>query len=246
MIKQILTVITLVIIFGCSDTSDCLSPSGKLVTTSKNLANFSKIIVHEGVQLELKQGIDNSIKITYGNNLIDNISTSISNGVLKLENSTCNVLRNNEPAQIVVTVTDITEIRNASQFPVSSKEILKFNAITLFSEDYYVATTNVGDFNLNIDTEALNIVSNNVSNFKIKGKTNHLFIGFYAGNGKFNGEFLKAQHVEVFHRGNNTMIVHPIEKLTGEIRGVGDLISVSKPNIIDVAEFYTGKLIFRP
>jgi len=233
-------------ILGCSDgTSDCLSSSGKEVNKSVNILNFSKIIVHEGIQLELKQGIENSLQITYGEHLVDNISTSIKNGVLSIKNSTCNILRNTKPAKILLTAVDITEIRNASQFAVSSKEVLKFNSISLFSEDFLLPSVNVGDFDLNLENNDLNIISNNISNFTIKGKTNNLFVGFYAGEGKFNGELLIAQNINVFHRGINSMVVNPIQKLTGEIRGVGNLISVNRPDVIEVRTYYNGKLLFK-
>lgn len=84
-----------------------------------------------------------------------------------------------------------------------------------------------------------------MSNFTITGNTENLFIGFYAGVGKFNGENLMAQNVNLFHRGINEIIVSPTQQLTGEIRSSGNVISVNKPPIIKVKEFYSGKLIFK-
>jgi hypothetical protein len=117
--------------------------------------------------------------------------------------------------------------------------------LTLTSENYNEDYVNVGDFSLLIDNQDLNIISNNVSNFTITGKTNNLFAGFYAGVGKFNGENLMAQNVNLFHRGINEIIVSPTQQLTGEIRSSGNVISVNKPPIIKVKEFYSGKLIFK-
>ncbi|HBS12281.1 MAG TPA: DUF2807 domain-containing protein, partial [Flavobacteriaceae bacterium] len=68
-------------------------------------------------------------------------------------------------------------IRNSSQFLVFSKEIIRFNSLTLTSENYNEDYVNVGDFSLLIDNQDLNIISNNVSNFTITGKTNNLFAG---------------------------------------------------------------------
>ena len=41
------------------------------------------------------------------------------------------------------------------------------------------------------------------------------------------------------------MIVHPLNSITGEIRGLGDIIAVNEPPIVDVEEFFTGTLIFQ-
>ena len=40
------------------------------------------------------------------------------------------------------------------------------------------------------------------------------------------------------------MIINPIESLRGSIRGTGDVISVNRPPIVEVEEYYTGQLLF--
>ncbi len=246
MTKTILYITILLLLFGCTDnTSDCLSAAGNTTTKTIVLTDFSNVIFYEGIELEIKQGSENSLQIYYGKNLIDNVSTTIENGLLSIHNSYCNLIRDVEPAKIVLTAIDISEIRNASQFSVFSNEIIRFNSLTLISENHNDNYVNVGDFNLLIENQNLNIISNNVSNFKITGSTENLFVGFYAGEGKFKGENLIAQNVDIFHRGINELIVHPTQQITGEIRSTGNVISVNKPPIIEVKEFYTGTLIFR-
>jgi hypothetical protein len=78
----------------------------------------------------------------------------------------------------------------------------------------------------------------------ISGFVNNLFIGFYSGDARFEGANLVAQNIDIFQRSSNDMIVNPQQSLTGEIRGTGDVISLNRPPIIDIEEFYTGKLIF--
>ena len=41
------------------------------------------------------------------------------------------------------------------------------------------------------------------------------------------------------------MKVFPLNKVSGEIRGTGDVILVNRPDIIEVEEFFTGKLIIQ-
>ena len=98
---------------------------------------------------------------------------------------------------------------------------------------------------MRVENQDLNIISNNVSNFILTGTTNNLFINFASGQGKFEGENLIAQNIGIFHRGTNKMIVNPIQQITGEIRSSGNVISVNRPPLVDVDEFYTGKLIFK-
>ena len=174
------------------------------------------------------------------------ITTSIINDQLIINNSSgCNLARDYKPAKIILTAVNLSEIRNASQFKVFSNEIINFNTLTLISEDFLVNVVNVGDFDLSIENESLNIISNNVSNFNIVGTTNKLFINFASGHGKFEGNNLIAQNIHVFHRGGNEMIIHPIEQITGEIRSSGNVVALNRPPLVDVEEFYSGKLIFK-
>ena len=69
-------------------------------------------------------------------------------------------------------------------------------------------------------------------------------MGFFAGSGRFEGADLIAQNIEVNHRGSNDMVVNPIQSLTGELRGTGNVIAVNQPPIVDVEETYIGELIF--
>jgi hypothetical protein len=40
------------------------------------------------------------------------------------------------------------------------------------------------------------------------------------------------------------MEVNPQQSLTGEIRGIGDVISTQTPVVVDIEQFYTGQLLF--
>ena len=108
-----------------------------------------------------------------------------------------------------------------------------YNNLKLFSENFIAPESfTVGDFRLEINSDKLDIVSNNLSTYYISGVVENLFVGFYAGLGRFEGRHLVSQHVNIFHRGSNDMIVNPIQSITGELRGVGDVIAVNQPPII--------------
>jgi hypothetical protein len=102
----------------------------------------------------------------------------------------------------------------------------------------------LGDFDLEVNNQSLSIISNNLSQFFISGHTETLFVGFYSGTTAFFGDHLIAQNVTVSHRSSHDIRVHPIQSLSGELRGVGNLISVHTPPIVDITQLYTGSLIF--
>lgn len=245
--KKLIYILTLVLVFSCNseDANDCFQTSGSIIQQEIIVDAFTKILVNRDVELIVKEGVEYEVIIETGKNLLNDVEALIVDDELQLtDHNTCNYFRDYGITKIYVTAPNITEIRSSTQYDVSSNGILKFNSLTLISEDFNVpGSFTVGDFRLAVNLTTLRIVTNNISSFYITGQTENLNIGFFAGAGRFEGENLIAQNVNVFHRGSNDMIVNPQQSLTGELRSTGDLISVNHPPIVDVEQFYTGQLI---
>ena len=233
---------------ACSieDPSACFEQSGDESTKTITLENFSRVIVREGIVLEVQQGSENTVTITHGKNFLDNITAEIIGDRLNIDNTNeCKFFNGYRPAKVVLTATDIVEIRNASQYTISSTDTLRFNSLTLISEDFNEKEVNVGDFDIQINNQDMTIITNDVSNFLVAGKTENFNVTFASGQGKLVADKLEAQRIYLFHRGTNDLLVHPLQEITGEIRGTGNIISTNRPPSISVEEFYTGRLIFR-
>lgn len=246
--KKIIYLLIVTLIFACNseDANDCFQTEGKIVQQEVVINSFEKILVNRDVELILKEGAEYKVIIETGENLLNDVLVEVVNNELQLTDyNSCNYVRDYGITKIYVTAPNIKEIRNSSQYEVSSMGVLTFPELKLISEDFNVpGNFTMGDFTLQIDSDKLSIVSNNISSFYINGTVNTLFVGFYSGAGRFEGDNLIAQNVEVFHRGSNDMIVNPQVSLTGELRGTGNLISVNQPPTVNVEELYVGELIF--
>ena len=161
-------------------------------------------------------------------------------------NNSCNFVRDYRITKIYVSAPNITEIRTATQYDISSDGILTYPALTLISEDFnFEGAITIGDFRLVIDNITFRLVFNNLSNCYVSGATQSLNINYVAGNSRFEGKDLIADNVFVFHRGSNDILVSPQVSLTGKLTGTGDVISFSRPATVEVEELYQGRLIFR-
>ena len=241
--------IFLIIFCACDkeDTSNCFQTEGELIMQEYIVTDFQKILVNRDVELIISQGDDYRVIVETGSNLLNDIEVDVVDEELQLtNNNTCNFVRNYGVTKVYVTTPILTEIRSSTQFDISSEGILNFNNLKLISQDYdFPDSFSVGDFKLNVNSSTLRVISNNISSFYIEGITDDLFVGFYSGNGRFEGQGLVANHINIFHRGSNDMVVHPIESLSGELRGTGDLIVVNQPTLVSVEQFYTGQLILQ-
>ena len=236
-------------IFACDseNASDCFQTEGTIIQQEVTVSIFERILVNRDVELILKEGIDYQVIIETGENLMNDVDVVVIDDELQLsDNNTCNYVRDYGITKIYVTAPNITEIRNSSQYEISSDGVLNFDEIKLISEDFNApGSFTVGDFRLQINSDKLSIVSNNISSFYLSGQVNNLFVGFYSGAGIFHGEELISQSVDVYHRGSNDMYVNPQESLSGELRGTGDLISLNNPTTVEVEQYYIGQLLFQ-
>ena len=225
---------------------DCLQTAGHVTQKTVEVEAFENILVNRDVELILKDGTETKVVIETGENLIDDVEVRVIDNTLELsDHNTCNFVRDFGLTKVYVTAPNIKEIRNSSQFTVSSDGVISYASLRLISEDFTESDAfAVGDFRLQVEVETLKISSNSISSYYISGQANNLEVSFFAGEGRFEGAELIAETVDVFHRGSNDMIVNPQQLLTGEMVGTGNVISVHTPPTVDVDVLYTGDLIF--
>lgn len=246
--KKFLYIFVFLFLVSCDTESgwDCIQTAGNTIQRTIEVEPFDKILVNRDVELILKEGAEFEVLVETGENLIGDVEVNVVNNRLELsDNNTCNYVRDYGITKVYVTAPNITEIRNSSQFEISSDGVLNYPELRLLSEDFIESGSfTVGDFRLEVNTNQLRVTANSISTYYISGQTNNLYVGFFAGEGRFEGANLIAQNVTVYHRGSNDMIVNPQQSLSGEMVGTGDLISVVTPPNVDVEVLYTGDLIF--
>ena len=249
MIKKILPAfLLLMVVLGCDSDKglNCFQTAGDIIQQEFTVDDFTKITVEERVQLILKQG-QQKIIIETGENLMNDIDVSVKDGVLTVfNNNGCNLVRDYNITKAIITSPNITEIRNASGYEVQSDGVLAYPALSLISEDldeedFYHKD---GDFRLELDVQELQIMGNGLSNYYLSGHATSADIEILEGDARFEGRDLLIDDLYIYHRGTNQVIVNPQLSLRGQILSTGDLIAVSHPEIVEVEELYTGKLIF--
>jgi hypothetical protein len=247
--KKLIYSVFTILLLSCNgdNVPDCFQNAGKIIQQEVVVETFDKITVFERIELIVTDEPTQKVTIETGEYLLNDINIKVEDGrLLLVNNNACNLTRNYGITKVYVSSPNLTEIRNSSGLTLSSNGILNYNSLRLISEDFN--QTNVthtdGDFNLQVNSNKIDIVVNNLSSIFINGSVNNLFIGFYSGDARFEGANLIAQNINIFQRSSNDMIVNPQQSLTGEIRGTGDIISLNRPPLVDVTQFYTGKLIF--
>jgi len=227
---------------------DCFQRAGELTREDIEVPIFSKITVFENVSLVLQQGDVQKVEVETGANLRNEVTATVEGDRLLLRDTNdCNYVRPYGSTTIYITSPDINEIRSSTGLTIKSDGVLSYPELTLFSESFLnpESETTDGFFDLELDTENFTVIVNGITYFKLRGNSNTLTLNIAAGDSRIEAGDLVAERVTVNHRGSNDMFVNPQAAIEGVIRGTGNVISSSRPEMVEVEELYTGRLIFK-
>ncbi len=243
--KKLLFVLVLILNLGCDSENgpDCFKSEGDLEVQEISVGEFSKINISTGIELVVKESDTQTVKVTMGKNLINDIKFEVIDGELKITNENgCEMLRNYHSAKIYVTTPVLEKIYSSSQYSIKSDGILTFPELTL--ESGIIEDTPASIFEMQIENELLKVNDNISSVFKITGSSDKLEINFWGSNGRFEGENFMVEDVVINHRSTNDIIVFPVESVKGVIRSTGNLVLKNVPPIVDVEQLYTGHIVY--
>ncbi|MCK8480857.1 head GIN domain-containing protein [Psychroserpens algicola] len=247
--RHLLIIIVAIVFVSCNgeNVPDCFQNAGSVIEKEFVVDDFTKIATFPRIELIITDAPTQKVTVQTGEYLVSDIDVRVDDGVLKLfNNNACNISRDYGITKVFVSAPNLTEIRNGSGLSVRSQGVLSYESLKLISEDFNSEdeVNTDGNFYLDVDCNAIDIVVNNLSTIFINGQVNSLYIGYFSGDARFEGRDLIAQNVNIFQRSSNDMIINAQQSLTGEIRSTGDVIVVNTPVVVAVDEFYTGTLIF--
>lgn len=240
-----LLLLCFIALWSCNsdDQMDCFKRRGEVISKTEDLPYFNQIELSEGITLRVKEGSEQTVSVSTGKNYIEEIDLSVDQDVLTItDERNCQMLRSYTPVEVYITTPDLEQIYSASQYSVQSDGVLTFPNLTLVSGT--IEETAASVFKMNIDNKQLKVQDNVSSVFELKGETEQLNIKFWGGNGRFNGDSLKVNQAEIYHRSTNDIIINPLDRIEGSINSTGNLVLKNTPSQIDVEELWTGHLIY--
>ncbi len=246
--KRIINILVLFLIMACNSehAGDCFQKTGRIIQQEVVVEAFNKILVNRDIELIIKEGVEQKVVIETGRNLMNDVEAIVlDNKLILTDENHCNYVRDYGITKIYVTSPNITEIRSSTQYDISSDGVLTYPNLTILSEDFGEPDTYTNaNFRLQINNNTFRLVFNGLSNCFISGRTENLNLTFAAGSSRFEGRNLIAQKVQLWNRASNDMIINPQQEIKGTISGVGHVIAVNRPPIVEVNELYKGRLIF--
>lgn len=227
-------------------TKNCFQSKGDTIKRSYDVMDMQKITIRENIRLEITYGKENRLEAEGRKSHLDQLTIVQDGEDYEFSaDGLCKTGFTEAPIVLKLVTSKLNYIRNSSQFNVVSTSTLNLKSLTLIAEDFNdTEALNLGGFQLSVESERINITGTGLSNFEVSGITEVFNFGTYSGSGSILARHLDAKVVTFHHRSFSDAVVNPSESLTGKILSTGNLICIKKPPLVEVEEFYTGKLIF--
>ncbi len=229
-----ITLLTLILCLGvmsCSkDGGSCLTNTGPVITLERITSDFDTINVNEYVNVILTQDTINRVRVEAGKNIINGISTEVTDRTLFVHNNNqCNWLRSyNSPINVYLSVRNLRKI-----YYNSSGNITTTNPITtptLWVDGWGGCGTI--DLELNIDAGTF-IQHMGTADFKLRGKCKVSSI--HAGDfGLFECREMETAYSFIRNEGSNDCYIKVIKYLDATIGSIGSIYYRGAPDSINI------------
>ena len=235
----------LFLLLSCNKSPLTCSFSGQKIEKTITLSHFDQIEVNPGIHLVVLDTNRTEIKIVADKDVMNNVEYEIVNDKLILNNHTdCLVQNLDAEAWIYVQTDNLHQIVANTDLDVKSGNVWHFDNISLICENVSIGNNNIADFDIDFQGNRMSVVANGSSIFKIRGQAQDLFVGFYGVNPMFMGQDFQVQHIDVYHRCSGDMHLFPIDSVTGDLYGYGDIYLHHQPPTINIREHYAGHIYF--
>lgn len=217
------------IIFGviaCSKSKKVLG-SGNVISQTRNVSGFNQILFNGNGNLIISQGDTESVRIEGEDNIIDLITTLVSDNALHIDYKKSNMAHlissTKTPINIYVQAKAIQEIRLVGAGTIST-------STPLDSFQLKVSLSGSGSGSINIVGHKLVTILSGSSNFVVKGTVENQDV-WISGSGIYQAEKLSSKVANINITGSGKVSVNVQDDMDIRISGAGTVIYQGTPRI---------------
>lgn len=207
--------ICLVLFFGCICPLTCTTGSGNVVAENRTVGSFDSIELATEASLTFTQDTAGPLNIKAEDNLINNIETSVENGVLKIYDKNTACLRTTKPIRITVSSDEIRKLSVLGSGKITSTNTIK-------SDDLELSVIGSGEIDVATESKKIKIDIPGSGGIRLGGNTSAMDASIL-GSGYLKAFNLSAENAKVLLTGSGSCEVTAENELNVTIMGSGDV-----------------------
>lgn len=219
--KLVVATLAVILLNSCNskiDLDNSITGSGNVTKEIRNLTGFNKVSVARGLDCEIQQSDKFAVIVEADDNLQKGITTTVDQGVLKIDSEYGNY-NNVTSKKIIVQMPVISSLECTSGSNLKSLNILRGNSILVKSSSGSV-------MHVTIESDTITCESTSGSELNVKGKALKTYAHSSSGS-SINAENLMANEIDAQSNSGSTITVAPILLLDAKASS-GSSISYTK------------------
>src|SRR5690606_625569 len=191
--------------------------NGNMVTKDKRVENFTQIIIHDGIDVNiLNNPFQNKLSITGDANLHQIIETKVENGILTLKiKDDIEIINKTENFKISITTKDLTHITLKGNASLEGTGVNEIDKLTLTNEGS-------GNANLRVKTDELKAINKGSGSLTAEGNSNLIYVE-NSGSGHVQFDEVSTFFLEVHLSGSGNVHTNSVNGLDGTLTGSGNI-----------------------
>jgi uncharacterized protein with beta-barrel porin domain len=204
-----------------------ITPSNVIISENRAVSGIKSIDFSTIGKVNIMLGDTESLNISGPDNLVPEISTTVSNGSLTIknkENITINPLGNDNPLTFTIVVKELTALN------VSGAGDVQIEALS--TPSMVITMSGAGKVTQNqLTTDKLSVSLSGVGGIQVSGQATQATINL-SGVGNMDAPDLKIQTANVTLSGVGSATIWVTDQLTGNISGAGSISYYGNPQLV--------------
>ena len=235
--------ILLVTVFGCKKAEDrrCFKSVGESASKEVVVDKFDKLFLGAHIKFELIQDSEEKVVLKGGKNLLNFITTDVTDGILRIENKNkCNFLRSF--SKIVTAEIHLKDIVNI-EFE-GTEELACLNQLNV-GDLAVTIRDGAGKFNMNLNANSLHfVITHGWGNYALRGQVNYLNMEVRSNGFGTSYGLSVADSVLVKSSSTENLMIHADGcLLRTQTFEAGDIWYKGNPSLIEHHSYGEGQLI---
>jgi hypothetical protein len=209
--------------------------NNKVVTKEREAGTFDGLRVSSGVDVYLKQGDKEAIKVEADENLHEYILTDIEGGVLRVYTEVN--FRDAEVKKVYVTMKNVKSVKASSAGDIIGESAIK-------TDEIEINASSAGDIKLEVYADRIETGISSSGDITLKGEADILEADLSSA-GNLNAYDLKVREADISVSSAGDADVNVTEKLKAHASSAGDVHYSGNPKYVDAHSSSAGSIYKR-
>lgn len=215
------------------DLGNSIKGSGKVVTEKRNLSNFDKVTVANGLECEIVQSDNFEVIVEADDNLIQDIKTKVENNTLVIY-SEYNSYINVTSKKVTVRLPKVLSLETSSGASLKSINVLT-------GEDIKIKSSSGSSIEAEVESDKVTLEATSGSDQQLTGKALKLYSASSSGS-HIDADELLANEVYAQSSSGSSTTVNPILLLDGKASSGSSITYTKTPKEVRVEESSGGSV----